>query len=499
MTKREASAWPPLYWWVSIAGFERRTWVVLIATLAGLGALYLSGLGGVGLLGPDEPRYASIGRAMATTGDWITPRLNGEPWYEKPPLLYWLVAAGHRAGLGDDLAPRAGVAVLSIAFLLAQFAWLRRLYGECVAWLATWILATTAGWCAYSQVGVTDLPLAVSLNAALWLALWWLEFDSRRALYGAAVALALAVLAKGLVPLVLALPLLWLARRRWRELGGPAAVFLLAVSPWYVAMMARHGWAFIDEFFIRHHFSRFASTGLQHVQPWWFYIPVLVGGLFPWPTLLATLDGNVWRERRLRAPLAMFAFGLVFFSASTNKLPGYLLPLLPPLVVMLARGVERSRYGWRELGLAAALTALMPAVASVLPQALLNGLRRASMGELRWDLALAVLAVAVAAGWLARRGHLLGSVAIVAITAGAGLGWVKYQVTPALEQTVSSRGLWRRVEPYAGETCIDSLHRSRRYGLDYYSVKPLPDCAGSARNYQIVQPPNGLPRLQPRR
>jgi len=98
-------------------------------SIVGLFFLYFFGLTRTGLLGPDEPRYAAIGRAMAATGDWITPLLWGAPWFEKPALLYWMTAAGFKAGLGVDLAPRLPVAIASVAFLVYFFVVMRREFG----------------------------------------------------------------------------------------------------------------------------------------------------------------------------------------------------------------------------------------------------------------------------------------------------------------------------------------------------------------------------------
>src|SRR5688572_16556410 len=98
------------------------------------------------MLGPDEPRYASIGREMARSGDWVTPRLWGEPWFEKPPLLYWMIAAGYRSGLSGEAAVRAPVALMSAGFLFLFFHRLRREFGEKAALYASAILATSAGW-----------------------------------------------------------------------------------------------------------------------------------------------------------------------------------------------------------------------------------------------------------------------------------------------------------------------------------------------------------------
>src|SRR5581483_7715175 len=102
--------------------------------------LYFFHLTAAGMLGPDEPRYAAIGREMARTGDWITPRLWGEPWFEKPALLYWMTALGFRLGLGDDAAPRLPVAVVSVTFLVLFFFILRRQLGERPALFATVVL-----------------------------------------------------------------------------------------------------------------------------------------------------------------------------------------------------------------------------------------------------------------------------------------------------------------------------------------------------------------------
>src|SRR5579862_2966122 len=122
-----------------------RSWLIIPLLI-----LYLPGLGSVGFLGPDEPRYASIGREMAHSGDLVTPRLDGQPWFEKPPLLYWMVAAGHWAHLPDEWAARLPVALSSIAFLLFFYWIVRREFSSATALAATAILSTSAGWLAYS-------------------------------------------------------------------------------------------------------------------------------------------------------------------------------------------------------------------------------------------------------------------------------------------------------------------------------------------------------------
>jgi 4-amino-4-deoxy-L-arabinose transferase-like glycosyltransferase len=133
-------------------------WLVLPLALL----LYFYHLAAVGLIGPDEPRYAAIARTMASSGDWITPRLLGQPWFEKPALLYWMEAVFFRAGFGAEIAPRLPIALLAVAFLAFYWWILRREFGGRPAIFATAILGTSAAWLVSSQIGTTDLPLAAT-------------------------------------------------------------------------------------------------------------------------------------------------------------------------------------------------------------------------------------------------------------------------------------------------------------------------------------------------
>ena len=266
--------------------------LVIIALLC---ALYLADLTGMGMAGPDEPRYAAIGQAMAQSGDWITPRLWGAPWFEKPALLYWMTAAGFRAGLGVDLAPRLPVALLSLVFLAFFHTRIRHEWDARAANISTAMLATSAGWLTYSHVAVTDLPLAVFFTAALLFSLPWIARGDRTAVTRAAACLGLAVLAKGLVPLVLFVPVFFfpVAAGGWRRITdwfrpAPLLAFSLVTLPWYVLCTLRNGNQFLRVFFIEQQFERFSTAALQHVQPWWYYVPIALLLLYPWFPLALT-------------------------------------------------------------------------------------------------------------------------------------------------------------------------------------------------------------------
>lgn len=462
----------------------------------GLVLLYFTGLTRVGLLGPDEPRYAAIAREMARSGDWITPRLWGEPWFEKPPLTYWMIGVAFRVGLGEDLAPRLPAALLSVAFLIFYYLALRREFGHPAALNAALILGSTAGWLAFARVGVTDLPLSATFSAAMLLALPWLARGDRRRLPAAALLLGLAVLAKGLVPLVLALPLLIMGRRRWRDWLrlAPLSAFLLAAAPWYVAMSLRHGAAFLHEFFLRHHFARLYADELQHVQPLWFYLPVLAAGLYPWTPLAALLARRQWwADQRVRFFGLWALFGLVFFSLSVNKLPGYLLPLLPAVCALLGLALaEHANPRW-ALAVCGGLLALIPVGAEMLPAALLVGIRRAPWVAGGWGWLALASATALWCWWWAPRRKILASGAIAAGVA-AGVLLLELKTFPVLDEQVSVRAFWRRTQPSANQVCLDQVDRERRYGLSYYAGRVLPDCGSAPRSLLVRQAGDG--RLQ---
>jgi 4-amino-4-deoxy-L-arabinose transferase-like glycosyltransferase len=444
------------------------TRVSAILSAIGLYFLYFFGLTRTGLVGPDEPRYAAIGRAMAATGDWITPRLWGHPWFEKPALLYWMTAAGFKVGLGPDWAPRLPVAFLSVAFLVYFFVALRREFGDRAAWYSAAILATSAGWLVYSHVAITDLPMSAAIAAAM------LTISARErnlpSNLAAGVFLGLAILAKGLVPLVLFIPALWFLRHRIRDLAILFGAATLIAAPWYILVTLRNGTPFLQEFFWKHHFGRFLSSDLQHGQPIWFYVPVLLAGLFPWIPLLALLfNRRLYQDRRAQFLVAWFVWGFVFFSASRNKLPGYLLPLLPPLAALMGIALWEAARARILLAACGLLFFIAPPLLEVLPQALVNGISHVSLHfTLLGILGCAALAAGCAVGRSER------SFAALALVSTATVVWVVWRVYPQIDRQVSARALW--LERGQSITCLPPTNRSQRYGIDYYVDRDLPDC-----------------------
>jgi 4-amino-4-deoxy-L-arabinose transferase-like glycosyltransferase len=427
-------------------------------------ALYLSNLSAMGMIGPDEPRYAWVSRAMAQSGDWLIPRLWNQPWYEKPPLLYWLSGLGFAIGLGDDLAPRVPVALLSLAFLTFFWWRVRALWDVTTAWWATTLLGTTAGWLAYSHIAVTDVPMAVFFSMAVLLCC-----GERPKPMLAAAALGLAVLAKGLVPLVLFAPVLAVDRARLKILLRPAPLMFFAVIavPWFVVAEARSAGEMFQVLFVQQTFSRLTSTALQHVQPWWFYLPVSLLLLFPWFPLLPLAFRAGGRDARTLSAVSLF--GLVFFSAAINKLPGYLLPLMPATSVLLALGLKQTAHPVRWLAASLVLLGMIPMLSQVVPIALAKGLRATPVP---WPMALAgIVSGGIAAVAVARFAPRHAFALVAAVAAFAFL-WFESTTFPRLDEEASARAVWRTFHP----ACIAEVPRAFVYGMYYYSRQHLAPC-----------------------
>ena len=451
---------------------------------------YLYNLGGVGLLSTDEPRYAAIGQAMAQTGDWVNPILWGKPWFEKPPLVYWMSAAFFWLGEKPEVAARLPVVLLSLAFFGAAGWLVAREFGNLAAVVSVGLLATSAGWIAYSNFCLTDAPMAVFFTLALLLALPLLrnEPDERRVALrfaGIGACLGLAVLAKGLLPLGLAVPLAWFLRKWWRAWWLAAMALFGTAAPWYVAMYQRYGMAFLNELFLKHHFERLYSNSIQHVQPWYYYVPVLLGALFPWTPMLAIFAAKRtagW-DRRQALLLATCVFGFVFFSVVVNKLPGYLLPLLPALWVLVGAEMEGrtlAELGKKWLVAPALLIALIPLIAKGLPDALAAGKVSAFHLGRMGPTEMFYVAAPLAALLLGRRSWLSGLL-VLCVVAGGML--VKATAYPLLDEQVSARGLWREIERRHLTVCDGGINREWAYGLSFYRQSELPVC-GSGGEYQ---------------
>ncbi|MBL8473101.1 MAG: glycosyltransferase family 39 protein [Rhodocyclaceae bacterium] len=355
----------------------RRLWALFTV----FAVLWLGTLDYRKLIKPDEGRYAEIAREMAVSGDWITPRLNGIKYFEKPPLQYWATAAAYKIFGTHEWTARLWTALTGLAGVWLAWFTVRRLWGSDAAATAAMCLASSLLYFGMGHMNTLDMGLTFFLQLALcgfllanataatpdaerrWMLVTW-------------GALALAVLSKGIVALVLTggtLVVYSVANRDfspWRRLhlllGLP--VFFAIAAPWFIAVSVVNP-EFPHFFFIHEHFERFLTPVHRREQAWWYFLPILLLGLLPWTTLVLRGVWRAWQAELSRefAPARLLLVWAVltfaFFSVSSSKLPSYILPVLPALA--MAGSAQLLRLGTRELRIHLLLLALLAGVALV--------------------------------------------------------------------------------------------------------------------------------------
>ena len=518
-------------------------WAALIC--ATLYVCYFSHLGAIGFVGPDEPRYAWIARDMAETGDWVTPRLYGKPWFEKPPLYYWGAAISFKLFGVSEAAARLPSAISALLATLAM-AWLAwRIYGaETARWLLL-LLPTTVGMIGFSHAAATDMPFSAMLTIAmvcaavvvglvpdessregaqhpvplqgeandtrLWLALILFGFF-----------LGLAALAKGPAGIILCAGAVFfwaLFTKRWRDalrLFHPAAMasFCVTALPWYI-LCARRNPDFFRIFIIEHNFKRFLTPEFQHIQPFWFYVPVLFVALLPWTALVVApvVDARGFLKKgspnqALNLLFISYAlFTVLFFSVSRSKLPGYILPVVFPLGLFLSHAVSlRVRNivpGVRWMAMASTVTLVCLSLGILFASDTLPvAIDYFPPQPLLW-VALADFVAAMAAFVLILRkrprSSLIIAVASVLLTFFCSLtgdfAW-------ALDLGTSPRWAARPPEDvsinyWSSHAATYRLNRSFRYGLAFYFHHELPEWAeGTTERDWVFTTPRQMSELR---
>jgi 4-amino-4-deoxy-L-arabinose transferase-like glycosyltransferase len=334
--------------------------------LALCGALFFVGLGDLPLFDVDEAVFAETTREMIETGDWITPRYNGADRFDKPILFYWLMAGAYAVfGVGEWSA-RFWSAALGVGLVAVLALFARSRLGSRAGLLSGLVAATSIEVIVLAHSAITDMTLIFFITGGLLSGYTAVQADdavkrTRWAVLGAA-SLGLAVLTKGPVGIVIPglIVVLFLAVRggAWGTLSRlpwwrMAAVFLVIVAPWYLLELQARGWAFVEGFFLKHNVRRFTGVISGHAGPFYYYVPVVAVGFFPWTALLMPAMRWAWPSgwRGLRRPTDREALGLflliwvgtvfVFFSLAGTKLPNYVAALFPPLALLVGAWADR--------------------------------------------------------------------------------------------------------------------------------------------------------------
>jgi len=317
--------------------------------------LYLVPLGVRPLVIPDEARYGEIPREMLASGDWVVPHLNGVRYFEKPVLGYWLNAVAMWL-LGENafaIRLPSALAVGLTAWLL--FVWARRFSDdESVPLLATAVFLLSFEVFAIGTFSVLDSLLSLFVTAAIVTLYFACRQEAARLravlLVLAGVACGLAFLTKGflalVIPVLVVVPFsLWQGRLKVTLRTAWIALIpaVLVVLPWAI-LIGRREPDFWHYFFWVEHVNRFlAADGGQHPEPFWFYVPMLLGGAMPWTPLAGPifvgLRHSNWKHPMVRLALCWLVLPFLFFSACSGKLGTYILPCFPPVAFLIAVGV----------------------------------------------------------------------------------------------------------------------------------------------------------------
>jgi 4-amino-4-deoxy-L-arabinose transferase-like glycosyltransferase len=376
-------------WSATVLSWPRPALVLTAILVAAM--LWFGTLGARKLTAPDEGRYAEIAREMAASGDWVTPRYNELKYFEKPPLQYWATALAYRAFGPSEWTTRLWTAATGFLGVLLAVYTAGRLVSPAAGIASGLVLAATPLWLVGSRVSSLDMGVSFFLQlafSAFLLAFRTGATPRARSLWihGAWVAMALAVLSKGLIGVVLPGIVLgayvawtrqWFLLRELRPVTG-GALFLAIAAPWFVVVSLRNP-EFAPFFFVHEHFDRFVE-GNDRLGPWWYFVVLLPLGFLPWLLALpmaqhasACVLANPSRTAlRVRLALVLWAVVvLAFFTASRSKLPGYILPAVPPLAMLAGIGLaDAGQRACREIAGFAGVTGLVIAVIGI---AMLHG------------------------------------------------------------------------------------------------------------------------------
>jgi len=335
-----------------------------VFTLLIILAVFISffNLGSFTLFDVDEAVFSTATKEMIEGGDWITPTYNGENRYDKPILFYWLMAASFKIFGANEFGARFPSALTAVGLIIAVFFFMRHVRDDTYAFYTAIASLLSMYFLAYSHAAVTDMTLTLFISLSLFSFYLWIDGErlSRKknniCLYGFYLFSALAFLTKGLIgilfPFGIAVVYVIInyglhGIKKVFNLRG-LLLFMLISLPWLIAQLAVNGQEFFDQFFMKHHFQRYTGVISGHKGPFYYYIPALIIGLFPWVAFFPAGIRATWKEKDKFQIFALiwFSFIFVFFSFSTTKLPNYILPALPATAILIASGMTVQDRKW---------------------------------------------------------------------------------------------------------------------------------------------------------
>ena len=487
-SREEITAIRPVSWrervWRPETALELATLLSVLAFLFFYGLVPIFGGAGLGLVGADEPRYAQVAREMLLRHDYVTPFLYGHPWLEKPALYYWRAMFAFKEFGVHDWTARLPSATFAYTLIVLIYLHMKR-FRPGAQLDAALLTASCAAIMAFARGASTDMQLAAPFGIGMlgWYA--WYETDSKFWLFDLYFFIGAATLAKGPVAPFLAILIIVvfaMLRREWsllrRTFWWPGAVLYLAmVLPWYIEVQRRNP-NFLRVFILQHNLERFATDRYEHQQAFWYYLPVVLLSLMPWALLaIAALVSAVresiaeWRARHSKGHfrgyqragdafpefLVIWAvLPILFFTSSDSKLPGYILPSIPPITILAGDYLNRIRAKGLNpwlLGGHALLMGLVTTFVLISPAYLLQGVTPSAR----------VLVAAIAAG--------VGAAMLILVAVGR-FGLVRLRVATLVPLSILLLFIYG-VGPIFGLPAIESTKQSVRLLDLTYSPRPV--------------------------
>lgn len=476
----------------------------LIVVAAICAYLFFYGLGSFGLVGPDEPRYAQVAREMLERDDFVTPTLHNEPWLEKPALYYWRALVAFQEFGVHDWAARLPSATFALGMVTIIFFHMRR-FRPGAQLDAAVITASCIAIIAFARGASTDMQLAAPFTVAMlgWYA--WYETKSRFWLIDLYIFLGIGTLAKGPVaPLLAGIIILVFCYLRndlkaaWKTATWwPGLLIFFGISlPWYILVQEANP-NFWRTFILDHNLARFSTDKYRHAQPFWYYLPVLMLSLIPWTfvTIPALIDAlrSCWNDwgiaRRLRRGVQIEAerknpdsfpeflviwaiLPVLFFSVSRSKLPGYVLPAIPPCTILAADYLlRRGREAVSPLiiGAHALLAGALAAIVLMLPTYFLESTRLAVQARM-----IIVVFAASVIGLIAlavRRWGIAGLRYATLLPIIFLIAFIVKVASPTIDEHYSARPIAEELAALGTShrpIAVFNVRRDIRYGLAFY-------------------------------
>lgn len=472
----------------------------------------------------DEGRYAEIPREIVATGDWVTPRLDGLLYFEKPVLQYWTTAVAYELFGQSNWTSRLWTALTGfLGVLMTVWAgW--RLFDRRTAWYAALLLASSMYYVIMGHFNTLDMGVSFFMCLSVFAFLFAMhaadrnEIAARRGwMYLAWIAAALGMLSKGLEAVVLpgltfiVYTLITRDWKRWKQLHvyGGIVLFIVIAAPWYLLVSLRNpGFAF--HFFIFEHFYRFLTPEAHRPGAWWYFVPVLLFGLLPWwPQFVRAIVG-LSRRTVIQTQPGQFNHRLflwtwcvlvfLLFSASSSKLASYILPIFPALALLVGYELAQRRRG--DLLLSALLGMVLAVAGLWLAPALLREGSNISLPMYRaflpWLIGgcalLLIAAIAAFIGAYFRQ----ATVATLLLAAGLLIGTqIVTSGAQAFSPVYSGRSLAAQIAPYNKPQVPFYSLNDYQQSLPFYLKRTLTLVAYQGELYYGIQraPQQWIPDL----